>query len=134
VAVQLAGERLRQVASLLGLELAEAPLVRLERRVRRARRLVEHRLGGARQRVRGEQVERVLPVAAIPYEPALAKPCQVRGHARLRDARHADEVRDAEFAVAQQRAEPDATLVAQEIQRADVLGEAHVSAYDDARM
>lgn len=76
----------------------------------------------------------MLPVAAVPDEAALAQARQVRRHARLGDAGHADEVRDGELPVTQERAEPDATLVAQEVQRADVLGEAHVSAYDDARM
>ncbi len=132
--LHLSGERLGQVAAPLGVELGQAPLVALERRIGRARRLVEHGLGRPRQRVQRERVEGVLPVAAVAHEAGLAQARQVRRHARLRDAGHAHEVGDAELPLAQERAEPDATLVAEEVQRIDVLGEAHVSAYDDVRM
>ena len=46
------------------------------------------------------------------------------GDARLRDARDAHEVGDAELAIRQERAEPNATLIAQHRQRLDRLLEA----------
>src|SRR5580704_16628046 len=134
MAMHLSRERLRQLAALLGVELEEAALVALERGIGRARRLVEDSLGGARQRIQGEKIEGVLSLPAIADEPALAEPSQVRGHSRLRDPRHMDEVGHAELALAEKRAETDAALIAEEIQRSDIVGEAHVSAYDDARM
>jgi hypothetical protein len=76
----------------------------------------------------------VLPVAAIPDEAPFAEPGEVGGDPRLRDPRHADQVRHAELPHPQERAQANPALVAEEVQRADVVGEAHVSAYDDARM
>ncbi len=43
----------------------------------------------------------------------------------LRDPRDADEIRDAELAVAQESAEPDPALVTEEVEGFDAAGEVH---------
>ena len=64
----------------------------------------------------------------IAHEARLAQPAEVGRDPRLRDAGHAHQIGHAELALAQERAEPQAALVAEQSQRIDVTGELHGAA------
>ena len=63
----------------------------------------------------------VLSVPAIPHEAALPEAREVGRNAGLGDPRDADELGHAELTLAEQGAEAQTALVAEEVQRTDVV-------------
>ena len=116
VPIHLAGERLGEAAASLGVERVQALPVSRERRVGRRGGLVEHGSSAAGEGVEREGVERLRSIAAVAHEARIAQPPEVSRHPRLRDPRHAHEVSHPELALAEQRAQADAALVAEEVQ------------------
>ena len=112
VTVELVDQALRHLVPALGLQLPEALLVPLERRIARAGRLVQAGPHRRRAAVRRQRIERLRPLATVDHEPRLAQPPEVGGDPRLGHPRDAHQVGHAELAIAQQRAEADAVLVA----------------------
>ena len=122
VPLELVDERLGEAAAPLGLELAQAPLIAVERRVGRRRRLVEDAPARPRAARRRRARRRTAALAPVAHEARVAQAAEVRRHPRLRDARDAHEIGHAQLALAQQRAQPQAALVAEQVQRVDVAG------------
>jgi hypothetical protein len=125
VALDLVDDRLGQIAAALGVQLGQALAVTGQRRVVRAGGLVEQRSGRLGDRLGRQRVEGLRPLAAVADEAGLAQPTEVGGHPRLGNAGDADQIRHAQLAGAQERAQPQAALVTEEGQRVDVARQYH---------
>ena len=77
--------------------------------------LVEEGARRGGQIVGGEGVERLGPLAAVAHEAGFAQAAEVGGDPGLGDAGDAHEVGDAQLALAQEGAEPDAAFIAEQI-------------------
>ncbi len=129
VALELVGERARESAAPFGFQLLKAAQIALERRVARLGRFFEHHPSGLGQVVEREGIEGLGALPAVPNEPRLPQPAEVGRNPRLGDPGHLDQVRNAELALPEQRTEPNSALVAQEVQRFDRVGQAHLPVY-----
>ena len=134
VPLELVRDRFGQPTPSLGVELGQSLLVAQQGRVRRAstpRRGLPWPWPAAR---RPQARKSTAGLAGDPARTRPAQPPQVGRHPRLRNPRDAHQVRDTQLPLAQQRAQPDAALVAQQTQRLDRVGKRHKSCYWDERI